>query len=225
MPAATRRPITPTTAKRPRGPGRPVGGDAAVRDALLEHARRLFLRHGFADVGTRRIAAAAGTTPAMIRYYFKDKLGLYRAMIEEAMRPVQAELQRAVAAPAGAPLDVETILRLYMEMLAANRWLPALIVHEVLDEGGQLREQFIANFAGRIAPMLVQVLRREQSQGTMRPDVEPELAAVSAISLCVFPFVSLPITGRVLGLSLQGEGLERVVSHTTRLFRAGIALP
>ena len=141
------------------------------------------------------------------------------------MRPMQAELQRAVAAPESAPLEIETILRLYMEMLAANRWLPSLIVHEVLDEGGQLREQFIENFAGRIAPMLVQVLRREQAQGTVRTDLEPELAAVSAISLCVFPFVSLPVTSRVLGLSLQGEGLEKFVSHTTRLFRAGVAPP
>jgi len=220
MPAANRR---PASTKHPRGPGRPAGGDAAVRDALLEHARSLFLRHGFADVGTRRIAAAAGTTPAMIRYYFKDKLGLYRAMIEAAMRPMQAELQRAVTAPAEAPLQIETILRLYMEMLGANRWLPSLIVHEVLDEGGQMREQFIENFAGRLAPMLVEVLRREQVQGTVRRDIVPELAAVSAISLCVFPFVSLPITSRVLGLSLQGQGLEKVISHTTRLFRAGVA--
>ena len=196
-----------------------------MREALLEHARRLFLRHGFADVGTRRIAAAAGTTPAMIRYYFKDKLGLYRAMIEAAMRPVQAELQRAVAAPAGTPLEIETILRLYMDMLAANRWLPSLIVHEVLDEGGQLREQFVEHFAGRLAPLLVQVLRREQAQGTVRRDIDPTLAAISAISLCVFPFVSLPVTSRVLGLSLQGEGLEQVVQHTTRLFRAGVTPP
>ena len=103
------RPARPLKPAKPRGRGRPPGGDTAVRAALLEHARRLFLQHGFADVGTRRIATAAGTTPAMIRYYFTDKLGLYRAMIEEAMRPVLAEL-RAVADRAAAP-DVETVMR------------------------------------------------------------------------------------------------------------------
>ena len=30
----------------------------------------------------------------MIHYYFGDKLGLYRAMLEEAMAPLLATLQR-----------------------------------------------------------------------------------------------------------------------------------
>ncbi len=220
MPAPRRR---PARAARTRRPGRPAGGDAAVRDALLEHARALFLQHGFAEVGTRRIAAAAGTTPAMIRYYFTDKLGLYRAMIDEAMRPVIAGLQRSVTDPAATPAGIESIMRLYMQMLATNPWLPGLIVHEVLDEGGQLREQFIEHFAGRLAPLVVEVLRREQARGTVRADVEPELAAISALSLCIFPFVSLPVASRVLGLSLRDAGLERLVRHTTSLFRAGLA--
>ena len=49
------------------------------------------------------------------------------------------------------------------------------------------------------------MLRREQAQGTVRGDIEPELAAISAVSLCVFPFVSMPVAQRVLGLSLQGD--------------------
>jgi TetR/AcrR family transcriptional regulator len=214
------RPARPLKPAKPRGRGRPPGGDTAVRAALLEHARRLFLQHGFADVGTRRIATAAGATPAMIRYYFTDKLGLYRAMIEEAMRPVLAELERSLMAPAP---DVETVMLTYMKMLADNPWLPSLIVHEVLDDGGQLREQFIEHFAGHLAALLVAVLKREQAQGTVRGDVEPELAAISAVSLCVFPFVAMPVAQRVLGLSVRGTGFERLARHTTRLFRAGVA--
>jgi len=93
----------------------------------------------------------------------------------------------------------------------------------VLDEGGQLREQFIEHFAGRLAPLLVEVVRREQARGTIRADIEPELAAISAVSLCVFPFVSLPVTRRVLGLSPRGDGFEHLVSHSAQLFRLGVA--
>jgi len=46
-----------------------------------------------------------------------------------------------------------------MRMLATNRWLPALIVHEVLHEGGQLREQFIGHFAGRLTRHTAQRFR------------------------------------------------------------------
>lgn len=207
----------------PRGPGRPVAGDAAVRSALLQHSRELFLKRGFAEVSTRRIAAAAGTTPAMIHYYFGDKLGLYRAMLEEAMAPLLATLQRMEQAGTDAPPDLEALMTQYMRMLSQNRWLPALIVQEVLDEGGQLREQFIEHFAGRLAPAFVRVLQKERERGTLRADLDPQLAAISALSLCIFPFVSMPITSQVLGLSVTGDGFERLVQHTTQVFRDGVA--
>jgi AcrR family transcriptional regulator len=204
-----------------RGPGRPAGGDAAVRGALLQNARELFLRHGFAEVSTRRIATAAGTTPAMIHYYFGDKLGLYRAMLEEAMTPLLATLQQMERSDA--PPDIEALMTQYMRMLSQNRWLPALIVKEVLGEGGQLREQFIERWASRLAPAFVGVLQRERERGSLRGDIDPKLAAVSALALCIFPFVSLPITSQVLDLSVEGEGFERLARHTTQLFREGVA--
>jgi len=192
-----------------------------VRAALLQHARALFLKHGFAEVSTRRLAAAAGSTPAMIHYYFGDKLGLYRAMLEEAMTPLLETLQRMEQS--GTPPDLEALMMQYMRMLSQNRWLPAMIVKEVLGEGGQLREQFIERWASRLAPAFVAVLQRERERGSLRADVDPKLAAVSALGLCIFPFVSLPITSRVLGLSVDGAGFERLARHTTQLFREGVA--
>jgi TetR/AcrR family transcriptional regulator len=213
----------PPSPRRPsRRPGRPAGGDAEIRAALLQTARELFLRHGFGKVGIRRIATAAGTTSAMIHYYFGDKLGLYRAMLDEASAPLVDSLRRMESMPASAAPDLEALLTAYMRMLATNPWLPALIVHEVLDEGGQLREQFVEHFAGRLAPAFVAVLERERARGLLRRDLDPRLAAISALSLCIFPFVSQPITRRVLGFSIEGIEFDRLVQHTTRLFREGV---
>jgi TetR/AcrR family transcriptional regulator len=211
------------SAGRLRAPGRPAGGELAVRRALLEAARQLFLARGFAAVSIREIAAAAGATPAMIRYYFGDKLGLYRAMLEEATGPLREALleMRQQAAVTGA--DIATLMGMYMRLLADNPWLPALIVQEVLSESGRFRAQFIEHFAGRMAPLLMEVLQRERAAGRLRSDVDPRLATVSAISLCVFPFVSLPITSRVLGLSVEGEALDRLAAHTSRLFLEGLS--
>jgi AcrR family transcriptional regulator len=195
-----------------------------VRDALLGTARSLFLSRGFRSVTIRQIAAEAGSSPATIHYHFGDKLGLYRAMLDEAMAPVVKALQRLGADPSGpgVALDVAEVVGLYSRTLAANPWVPALIVQEVLTEGGQFREQFIAEFAGRIAPMLVESIRRGQAAGTVRSDVDPRLAALSAISLTVFPYLALPVVRRVLGVSPEGEALERLVAHTTRVLVEGI---
>lgn len=111
----------------------------------------------------------------------------------------------------------------YMRMVAANPWFPALIIQEVLARNGRMRGEFIERFAARTAPALVAVLRREREQGKLRVDLEPRFAAVSLLSLCVFPFVSLPITGPVLGFRPEGDDLDRFISHTTQLFRDGVA--
>jgi AcrR family transcriptional regulator len=189
---------------------------------LLEAARQLFLARGFAAVSIREIAAAAGATPAMIRYYFGDKLGLYRAMLDEAIAPFRAALLEMREQAAVAEADIAALMRMYMRLLADNPWVPALIVQEVLAEGGRFRAQFIEHFAGRMAPLLMEVLQREQAAGRLRSDVDPRLATVSAISLCVFPFVSLPITSRVLGLTIEGEAIDRLAAHTSRLFLEGL---
>ena len=210
-----------------RRPGRPAGGDAAVRDSLLEHGRDLLLQHGFGNVSTRQIAAAAGTTPAMIHYYFGDKRGLYRAMIESAVQPLIDSVRR-LEPPAGTDAGgeapgLEAVMRAYMRMVAANPWFPALIIREVLDQNGRMRGEFIERFAAKTAPALVAVLRREREQGKLRADLDPRFAAVSLLSLCAFPFMSLPITGPVLGFRPEGVELDRFISHTVQLFREGVA--
>lgn len=205
-----------------RGPGRPAGGDASVREALLETSRGLFLARGFGSVTIRQIAEAAGCSTATIHYHFRDKLGLYRAMLEAAIEPIAAALE-ALGDPSRAePAGVDEVIRLYTRTLARNPWIPALIVQEVLAEGGRFRDQFIGRFAGRLAPLLVAGFAREQRRGSVRADLDPRLAALSTISLTVFPFLALPVTGRVLGVSIDGEAVERLADHTIRVLYQGI---
>ena len=64
---------------------------------LLDAASKLFLKHGFDRATARQIAVAAGTTPAMIHYYFGNKLGLFRAMLERAIGPVRELLAGSLA--------------------------------------------------------------------------------------------------------------------------------
>jgi AcrR family transcriptional regulator len=193
-----------------------------VRESLLDAARRLFLARGFAAVSIREIAAEAGATAAMIHYYFGDKLGLYRAMLEAAAGPFRAALEHMRSRGADSEVGIDTLIQLYMRTLAANPWMPQLIVQEVLAEGGRFRTQFIEQFAGRLAPMFVEVLGREQAAGRLRPDVDPRLAAVSAISLCVLPFLAQPVTSRVLGLSVAVDSLEGLPAPPARVFLEGL---
>jgi TetR/AcrR family transcriptional regulator len=211
-----------TRRRRARSPGRPrVQAEEDVRSALLDAATKLFLKHGFERVSARQIAAAAGTTPAMIHYYFDNKLGLFRAMLERAITPVRQLLSGAAAAESAA-LEPAALVGLHMRMVAANPWIPTFIVNEVFAERGKFRSTFIREIASRQLPLLVQLLEQARASGRLRKDVDTRLAALSLLSLCMFPFVSRAVTGPVLGLKLEGEELERLIAHTVRLFMNGV---
>lgn len=60
----------------------------ATRHRILERARELFTAEGYAQVSSRRIAAAAGVNVALINRYFGAKRGLLAEVIaEEAVFP------------------------------------------------------------------------------------------------------------------------------------------
>jgi AcrR family transcriptional regulator len=65
----------------PRRRGPRTSGDA--RASIIEAARMLFIEAGPDRVSARRIAAAAGVDPSLVRYYF----GSLEALLEEALRP------------------------------------------------------------------------------------------------------------------------------------------
>jgi AcrR family transcriptional regulator len=199
----------------------PAAAEAQVREALLNAARSLFLRYGFRAVSSRQVAAAAGVNPAMIHYYFDGKEGLYRAMLETAIAPIVTRLQTMLGEPRSA--DVEGLVRTYMRVLAANPWIPGLIVREVLTPDGSFRQAFVRDFAGRFAPMLRNVIGREVEGGRLRSDLDPSLTVVSMLGLALFPFISLPVTTRVLGIDASEPGIDKLITHTVRVLLHGIS--
>ena len=213
----------PARRKRSRSPGRPsVQAEGDVRSALLDAASKLFLKHGFDRVTARQIATAAGTTPAMIHYYFTNKLGLFRAMLERAIQPMRELLAGQLGQAPGPPVELSALIGMHMQTVAANSWIPAFIVNEVFAEKGRFRATFIRDIASRQLPLVIELLERGKAAGRFRPDLDARLGALSLLALCMFPFISRTVTGPVLGLKLEGEDLVRLIAHTTRLFIAGI---
>jgi len=56
---------------------------AATRAALLKIARKLFAERGFADTATEEVVRRARVTRGALYHHFKDKLALFKAVLEE----------------------------------------------------------------------------------------------------------------------------------------------
>jgi AcrR family transcriptional regulator len=211
-----------------RAPGRPPADHRRpeLRDALLDAAGRLFAERGTGAVSLRRVAAEAGASPAMVHYYFGDKEGLYDALLERTFTAIVGRVQAVLADGAGrGSHDIEDrladLLRVVSGTLAAEPWIPTLVVREVLTEGGRFRERFVREYASKMAAMLPGLVRSEIDRGRLRPDLEPELAFLSLMGMAVFPFVARPIVERVLDVEYDEEFLARFAEHTRRLFLEG----
>jgi AcrR family transcriptional regulator len=210
------------TKRRTRGRPKSVHADD-VRQALLAAARELFLRYGYRDVSSRQIAAAAGANVAMIRYYFGGKPGLYREMIEGQLAPVRARID-AMRLDA-ASVDLTAIMTNMARMWAGNPWLAGIMIREVLPPDGPLRTIFLRDIAARVVPVVEQIVAGEIERGRLRAGLDARLVVLTMMSLVAFPFLMLPVTSKLFGVSADEEFLGRFVRHVTRVFESGCAIP
>lgn len=67
----------------------------ATRKALLDAARPLFAERGYADTATEEIVQRAGVTRGALYHHFKDKMALFRAVVEQMETEVTAKVGEA----------------------------------------------------------------------------------------------------------------------------------
>lgn len=79
--------------------------DQETRRRLVHAAAELFADRGFDDVTVREICAAAPANLAAVNYHFRDKAGLYRAVVDAAIAVMQETSEQAQTAGAGAAPD------------------------------------------------------------------------------------------------------------------------
>ncbi len=210
--------------RRARRPGRPPlrGRDVEdVKRGLVDAARELFARRGFGEVGIRELSRAAGVTPGMISYYFGGKQGLYEAMLASVFEDMLARVRELAVRPTRSSAPLAGLIRLYAGTMAAQPWLPALLMREVITGDAAARARFIERFAKRGAALLPGLVSAEIASGALRDDLDPVLTLLALVGGTVFPFLAFPVLGKLLGYQLDGDFAERLAAHTAKLFLEG----
>jgi TetR/AcrR family transcriptional regulator len=212
-----------TQSRRPRSPGRPASAarTADPRDALLDAAKLAFARGGYAATSLKQIAHDAHVTPALASYYFGDKAGLLAAVIEQRVAPITGRVMAVLQESAPALERLQGFVREYTDMAVRHPWLPQLIVREVLNDQGVLRDTFVQRFAGGLGKQLLGTLSQAQAEGGLRAGLAPEHLAMSLLSLCIFPFIATPTVRDVLGVRVDEASAATLAAHHWSLFLAG----
>ena len=198
---------------------RPKSDDPAARAKIIAAAEDLFAARGFAGAAVRDIAAEAGVNPAMIHYYFGNKEGLYRAVLEGVAEKVRSLILQT----AGGDSTRERLTRFvnsYADYILSHPTLVRILYREMLTGGKHLRE-----VARKYASINYSLAREAIADGVRRGElrsIDLDLAPISLMGMVlVFQFFR-PMISVALGKdNYDDKFVRRISAHTIDLFLKG----
>jgi AcrR family transcriptional regulator len=160
----------------PRRPEQNERIRAASRAKIVEHALRLFARHGYERTSVKMIADAAGISQGLLYNYFASKDALLGAIFEASMDDVRASFAAAEAEPDPAR-RVERLVRESFRVLRGNLdfWR--------LSYGVRMQAAVLEGLGGRL-PAWTATIRATLARYLAEAGVaEPELEAALLFAL------------------------------------------
>jgi AcrR family transcriptional regulator len=188
----------------------------ATRARLIEAAGKVFADHGFQAATVREICTRAGANVAAVNYYFRDKAGLYLAVLRHSMNasgqpePREAAL-RATTPEAALRLMITAMLR---RMQNAPNGQPChfrLMVHEMAQPTEALPrvvEEIMAPNYAAMREILARLLNKPADDDLTR------LCAHSIIGQVVHYAHARPVINLLWpDLKMTPERLDAIAAH------------
>ena len=200
-----------------------------TKTRLIRAAGEVFARDGFRSATVREICRRAGAHLGAINYHFRDKEGLYAAVIDYSHRSAVA----TYPADAGLPDNASPEERL--------RCFIRAFLSRLLDEGipawhGQLLAREIAAPTGALGQLaqgsiryqyivLADILGELLGETRVAPGEESErlfLAAMSIVGQCLHHFTARRVIAALRPQNFDPADIERIADHITRFSLNGL---
>jgi len=197
-----------------------------TRHRLLTVAAELFAEQGFNHVTVREICRVAEANLAAVNYHFRDKLGLYKEVLQMAADAMHRSRVDVIEAAEGlAPEDrLRTYIRLTLHRLLGpeeDSWMEKLIARELMDPTPALDlivEKGIRPTSQRMGAMVAELL------GTSLDDARVWQCFLSIQAQCLFYKSGKPIAVRMSppGFKYTPEIIDGLAHHIAEFSLAGI---
>ena len=175
----------------PAAQTRPRRRDAQrSRRVILDAAEALFAKRGYDAASMGAIASRARVSSALPAYFFGDKEGLYRAVLErcfaereERLEPLADEVVAALGQKDGLTGALRHLIDGYLGFLADHPDFVRLIGWEALHGAARLRR------APRHSEAVERALRAALAVGSTAPSPrrDPDQLLISLVAMCFFP--------------------------------------
>ena len=181
--------------------GRPVDEEkqAEQKQNLIDAAKELMAEKGYRSITIRELGERANTNPAMVKYYFENKEGLFVALLDR----MAGEHFAALQAIQSSEKPIKALIHHMLAMLSENNGMARMIHDEILHNQSGLREAFIDRFPKRMAKFLPLLIKTELN--VEDPKVAKYLA-FNLVSLIITPHIGEPV--RKLAWRISDEELK-----------------
>jgi TetR/AcrR family transcriptional regulator len=165
------------------------------RAAILQAATREFSREGIAGARTDAIARAAKVNKALLYYYFKDKEGLYGAVLDQVFGGLMACVGEVLSRDLPPREKIIAYAGVHFDYVASHPLYPRIVQGEMMGAGrgrASHLEKIVKKYFRPLFGRVAEVLKKGQTAGEFRP-VDPVHFVPSMIAVIVFYFTSAPV--------------------------------
>lgn len=151
-----------------------------IRQSLLDNALTLFSQRGYSGTGIREIVSAAGVKQPTLYYYFKDKTGLFQALIERYYGEPQAILEASLTSIDSTWERLRLMVRSSFEYCVQDPRIPRLMFQTYFGP----RSGEIDGVLDRYSNQRFAIVRDTMKRGIKRKELKSADPEFLAFSFC-----------------------------------------
>lgn len=196
--------------------GRPIDSDKQnqQKNKLLDAAAQLMAEKSYRAITIREIAARAEINSAMVSYYFKNKEGLFIALLDRMSQLHFVNMQQVFQSSE----PIRSFIQVMLKMLSDNSSIARLIHDELLAKESSLADAFIERFPKKMAQILPQIILNNTEIDCPN---RAKYTAFSLISLLVTPFIGEPVRKQAWQISDDEINSPEWAEHIYSIFMSG----
>jgi TetR/AcrR family transcriptional regulator len=196
-----------------------------TRTSIIDSAERLIAAQGFSATTIKQIAEAARVNTSLLYYYFGDKEGLYRAVVERLLEQLIAMGTTALSSEDDPVAAVRAIIAGQAKLLSSTPSWIRILARELLDAEHSRVGEPARRVASTVFAQLCATIRRGQAQGLFRRDLDPRFAAISLVGQQAYFYLAHPAVKVLLeseGASLDDETRSAFAQHVAEFCLAAL---
>lgn len=189
----------------------------ASRRRILDAAEREFALKGFDGARLREVAMAAEVHHALLHHYYRDKAGLFGAVLDRALGGVTMKAEATLRAADAIEELFPRYVELVADFFAENRNLVLILHLSTLDDRSPAFTM-VQDAVHRLVLPLLEATRARleagQREGVVRPDIDVRHLVAAAMGAAAYVFHQDRLFELFFGRDVRGEAARRVHKST-----------